>query len=189
MLKDVLNINYITTAKPYQMDSAFQYILKFGLTNLQNILLDHFSVINLKPASMDFYFTSAIMYNRREMLEKLMKYANSATNTSKVSGITAKSEKRYKTLCEILPRAECTQIFDSYSRHHCKGNFGVNYVTKLLLDLLGAYKQEFRDEIFEALQKIPYVLEFGHKYLADNWQQRNPYALEMLLDLGVHMQT
>ena len=45
---------------------------------------------------------------------------------------------------------------------------------------------EFRDELFEALPKILNTLELGRKSLTDNWQQRNPFALGILLDLGVY---
>ena len=163
-------------------DTFYVHVMDKGLTGLQDVFLNYFKAVKLRPQLISLLVKDAIIYNHPTVLDSLLNmiYPEPCDRL-------AVSRSECCSLCDILKRPDCQKVLHKHGMVLGK-KFEKSQRKKVLFDLARPdlpYCFEFKDEIKRCLKKIPYVQRSFIRHLVSKNVHLNPSMLEMFLEFNL----
>lgn len=163
------------THKHSHLEEAIQYTWKYSLTEARKTLLELRKYTDYSGYSgyIIQHLKTITMYDQGDVLAEFLKQ---------------NPQKHFLLLpCEVLERPKCKEILSQFQRQEETEHLSNTAQTGLLIDLLGIYFEEFKDEILTALKKIPNYCQECRKWVLSYICTRStkPEVLETVLALAL----
>ena len=180
LIAEVLKLKYNSLGKYINLkhthlEEAIQYSWKNNLTEARETLLELRKFANNSGYSgyIVQHLKTVTMYDQGDVLEQFLK---------------RNPPEHFLLLpCEVLERPKCKEILSQYQKPEETEHLSNTAKTSLLVDLLGIYLEEFKDEILKALKKIPNHCQECRKWLLSYicTKSTKPKVLETVLALAI----